>query len=111
MFQRLLKFIHIVKTRNIRTVIENPYNGNYLLTRKEMPKPKLIIEDRRMYGDYYRKSTMFYYIGFEPSYFSEYIQGNEEKRLKVSNEQGINRSLMHKDFANNFIRKYIIGIR
>ena len=109
MFQLLLKFINIVEARNIKTIIENPYNSNYLLTRKEMPKPNLIIMDRRLYGDYYKKPTMFYFINFEPTYFSDYIQQNNEKRLVVSEQRGIMRSLMHKDFANNFIRKYILG--
>lgn len=108
-FQLLLKFIHVVKRRNIKTIIENPYHKNYLLTRKEMPQPSLVIMDRRIYGDYYKKPTMFYFIGFEPTYFSEYLKINKIKNLKVSEQQGIKRSLMHKDFAKNFILKYIFG--
>ena len=74
-----------------------------------MKQPDLIIENRRELGDYYIKPTMFYFYNFEPSLFSNYIQGNNERLRKVSEESGINRSLMHGDFANNFIRKHILG--
>lgn len=42
-------------------------------------------------------------------FFTNYIQLNNESLKKVKDEHGINRSLMHGDFANNFIRKYILG--
>ena len=105
----LLKFIHVVKRKNIKTVIENPYTRNYLLYQKEMKQPDLIIENRRVLGDYFIKPTMFYFYNFEPTLFSDFIQGNNESLKIVSKESGINRSLMRGDFANNFIRKYILG--
>lgn len=105
----LLKFIHVVKRKNIKTVIENPYTRNYLLYQKEMKQPDLIIKNRRVLGDYYIKPTMFYFYNFEPTFFTNYIRVNNEGLKKVSDERGINRSLMHGDFANNFIRKYILG--
>lgn len=105
----LLKFIQVVKRKNIKTIIENPYTRNYLLYQKEMKQPDLIIENRRVLGDYYIKPTMFYFYNFEPTFFTDYIRVNNESLKKVSDERGINRSLMHGDFANNFIRKYILG--
>lgn len=105
----LLKFIHVVKRKNIKTVIENPYTRNYLLYQKEMKQPDLIIENRRVLGDYYIKPTMFYFYNFEPTFFTDYIRVNNESLKRVNDESGINRSLMHGDFANNFIRKYILG--
>lgn len=105
----LLKFIHVVKRKNIKTIIENPYTRNYLLYQKEMKQPDLIIENRRVLGDYYIKPTMFYFYNFEPTFFTNYIRVNNVGLKKVSDERGINRSLMHGDFANNFIRKYILG--
>jgi len=107
----LLKFIKVVKKRNIKTIIENPYNGNWLLNKQEIKKPTLVINDRSKFGDYYRKPTMFYFYNFEPSYFSKYIIQNNNKKDKPVNHQpkGITRSLIHSDFALNFINQYILG--
>ena len=106
----LLKFIDIVKVRKLKTIIENPYTRNYLLSQKEMKQPDLIISNRKDYGDYYKKPTMFYYYNLEPTFMSDYTKINSVETKTISNEGGITRSLMHQDFANNFIRKYILGI-
>lgn len=108
----LLKFIEVVKRRNIKTIIENPYSGNYLLKQPGIQKPSLIINDRSKFGDYYRKPTMFYFYNFQPTYFSDYIIRTNNKKDKPNNQQpkGIVRSLIHPDFALNFINKYILGI-
>lgn len=91
-------------------IFENPYNGNYLLTRKEIKKPTIIISDRTIYGDYFVKPTAFWFYNIEPSIFSQYIIKNNNKLDgSVIMQNGINRSLMHKDFAINFVNKYILG--
>ncbi|MFA5719497.1 MAG: hypothetical protein WC939_00395 [Acholeplasmataceae bacterium] len=92
-------------------IFENPYHKNYLLTRNEIKKPSLIIEDRTKYGDYYVKPTAFWFYNLEPTLFSQYIIKNDNKLKKQINLQnGIKRSLMHIDFAKNFINKYILGL-
>lgn len=108
----LLKFIDVIEKRGFKTIIENPYTSNYLLYQKEMKQPDLVIQDRTLYGDYYKKPTMFYYFNFEPSFMSEYtlVTKNKEKK-QINFQSGINRSLIHPDFAFNFIQKYILGIR
>lgn len=55
-FNILLKFIEVVKRLEFKTVIENPFTGNYLLTRNEIKPPDIIISNRRLYGDYYKKN-------------------------------------------------------
>ena len=106
----MLKHIEVVKRKKIKTIIENPYVGNWLRKQKEIKQPDLVIQNRRKLGDYFKKPTMFYYYNFEPTYMSEYIIMNDVEQLRINDLNGIDRSLMHKDFANNFIRKYIIGV-
>lgn len=111
LFQLLLKYIHIVESRGLKMIFENPYHKNYLLTRNEIKKPSLIIEDRTKYGDYYVKPTAFWFYNLEPTLFSQYIIKNDNKLKKPINLQnGIKRSLMHIDFAKNFINKHILGL-
>ena len=110
-YKTLLRFIEVVEKRGFKTVIENPYSGNYLLEQKEIKQPSLVIQDRRVYGDYYRKPTMFYYYNFEPSYMTEFLRITNNEKKYINYEGGITRSLIHKDFAYNFINKYILGVR
>lgn len=107
----LLKFIEVVKRKKIKTVIENPYSSNYLLKQKEIKQPDLIIMDRRVYGDYYKKPTMFYFFNFEPTFMSEYVLITNTEKKYINHENGITRSLIHKDFAFNFVNKYIFGLK
>ncbi|MFW6017010.1 MAG: hypothetical protein ACOCRK_11275 [bacterium] len=104
------KFVNIVKKYKLKTIIENPYSGNYLLQQKEIKKPDVIIKNRRLYGDYYRKPTMFYFYNFDPSYWSSYLLLTNTISKKINEENGITRSLIHKDFAYNFINKYVLGL-
>ena len=108
-YNLLVKFIKIIERKKIKTVIENPYTSNYLLSQKEMKQPDLIIMNRRDLGDHYTKPTMFYYYNFEPTVFSNYTIIKEYKIKKVSNEHGIERSLISPEFAYNFVSKYILG--
>jgi hypothetical protein len=109
-YNTLLKYIDVVKKRKIKTVIENPYSGNYLLTQKKIKKPSLIIDDRSKLGDNHIKPTAFWFYNFEPSFFSEFIYKNNSKVLIHNEIKGILRSQMHIDFAKNFVNKYILGV-
>lgn len=108
-YNLLIKFIKIIERKKIKTVIENPYTSNYLLSQEEMKQPDLIIMNRRDLGDHYKKPTMFYYYNFEPTVFSNYTIIKDYEIKKVSNENGIERSLISPEFAYNFVSKYILG--
>ena len=109
-FQTLIKYIHVVKERNLKMMFENPYARNYLLSRKEIKQPDLIIEDRSKLGDNHIKPSAFWFYNFEPTFFSQFIYKNQSQVLKHNEINGILRSQMHKDFARNFVNKYILGI-
>lgn len=109
-FRKLEKFLDVLEQRNLRCIIENPYNGNYLLKQERTKNPSLVINNRRVYGDYYKKPTMFYYINCEPTYMTSFLVMSEKEMLDINNQHGIKRSLMHRDFAVNFVNKYILGV-
>ena len=108
-YNLLIKFIKIIERKKIKTVIENPYTRNYLLSQEEIKQPDLIIMNRRDLGDHYTKPTMFYYYNFEPTVFSNYTIIKDYEIKKVNNENGIKRSLISQKFEYNFVSKYIIG--
>ena len=118
-FEILQKLVEVVKERNIKTIIENPHGYNWLLKQKGFEKPSLVIQNRKVYGDYYKKPTMFYFYNFEPSYLPKrvmkYAVKKELKGYKLTcvnkMPKGIIRSLISPEFAYNFINKYVLGIR
>lgn len=109
LYSLLCKLIIVCITRNLKLIIENPYGGNYL--EKFFPiKPKVIDLDRSENGDYFKKPTQFWFINCEPKYnliFEPKIINNNLK--KVSNTSNkVERSLISKEYANRFIRTYIM---
>lgn len=108
----LNKLVDISEKRNLKLIIENPYHDNYLLSVKRFSNPEIVISDRRLLGDYYKKPTMFYFINFVPSFFNlNFIAEDNSIGRQVNQVKSqIERSLMHPTFALNFINKYILGV-
>lgn len=109
LYSLLCKLIIVCITRDLKLIIENPYGGNYL--EKFFPiKPKIIDLDRSENGDYYKKPTQFWFINCESKYnliFEPKIINNNLK--KVSNTSNkVERSLISSEYANRFIRTYIM---
>ena len=110
MFQLLLKYIDVCKRKNIKMIFENPFSGSYLLSRKEIKRPDIVIKDRRILGDTHIKPTGFWFYNLEPTFISEYTKLNNEKTVLHNKIHGLLRSHIHEDFALNFINKYILGV-
>jgi len=111
MFSLLLKYVTVCKNRNIKMMFENPYSGSYLLTKKQIKNPDIVIQNRTLLGDNHIKPTGFWFYNFEPTYFTNYLKLNNEKTLIHNNlPKGPLRSHIHKDFAFNFINKFILGV-
>lgn len=109
LYNLICKLVIVCLKRNLKLIIENPYNQNYL--EKFFPiKPKVIDLDRSENGDYFKKPTQFWFINCEPKYnliFEPKIINNNLK--KVSNTSNkVERSLISKEYANRFIRTYIM---
>lgn len=113
MYQSLCKFFLICYRRNLKMILENPYQAPHYLTRYFPIKPTIIILDRNEWGgDYFKKPTQFWCVNFEP--YSNFIfeplyqvKYNRIDKLKDGGERK-GRSLIHPQFANRFIRTYLV---
>lgn len=73
---------------------------------------ELIDYDRRETGDYYKKPTQYWFINCKPknNFIFEGIDIKNTKRISLVSNQ-VERSMISKDYANRFIREYIIDIK
>ena len=110
----ITKLVIVCKRKGIPLVIENPYSEQHYLTRYWCLKPKIIDKDRTLNGDYYEKPTQYWFINCEPkeNFIFEPLQLVPRKKItaKVC-DGGINntveRSMIHPQYANRFIRQFI----
>lgn len=105
----LTNLIHIVTNKRIKFIFENPYHRNYLLTTDKFRVPSLIIHDRKKLGDSMKKPTMFYHYNFELVNNDIELVFNNDLVIRKHNDlnKGISRSIIEKEFAINFINKYL----
>ena len=95
--------------KDLKLIVENPYNSQSYLTMHFPIKPSIIDVDRSRRGDYYKKPTQFWFVNCKPT--NNFIFGREKCNLlnkSVRQSRGIQRSLMHPDYANRFIREFVL---
>lgn len=107
-YSLITKLVIICINKNLSLIIENPYSEQHYLKRYWCVKPKIIDTNRRKNGDYYKKPTQYWFINCEPknNFIFEPLQLVKQKI--VSDENTIERSMIHPQYANRFIREYII---
>ena len=105
--------------KGLRLIIENPYTEQHYLARYWALRPKLIDKDRRRRGDYYKKPTQYFFINHEPNHnfimepmvfhegWSPVEFAHRNTGVAKSNRQ-VARSMISKDYANRFIREFIL---
>lgn len=115
LYQLICKMAYIAFEKGIKMIIENPYDHAHYLTMYWCLKPMLVDKDRTKNGDYFKKPTQYYFLNccpknnlvFEPL---DWVQQKWVKHQK--NENGVKRqvmrSMIHPQYANRFIRKYLI---
>lgn len=111
----LCKLVIVCKKKNLRMVIENPYTQPHYLTTYWCLKPDLIDKDRTENGDYFKKPTQYWFINckpfcnlvFEPI---DYVEQRVITRIKKQENTTVKteRSMIHPQYANRFIRQYLI---
>lgn len=108
-YELITKLVIICIDKNIPLIIENPYSEQHYLKRYWALKPKIIDKNRRLNGDWFKKPTQYFFINCEPknNLIFEPLQLVEQK--KVDNENTVGRSMIHPQYANRFIREYIVG--
>lgn len=115
----------ICKDRGLKMIMENPYSEEHYLRRYWCIPPSVIDRDRRLRGDYYKKPTQYWFVNCEPSNnvifeaMNDNAIGKKDAMNTISGsyfEQvtGIKatrtqaKSLLHPDYANRFIREFIL---
>ena len=114
-YELITKLAIIVLKRNLRMVFENPMSEQHYLTRYWCLKPAIKDRNRRENGDYMIKPTQFWFIGFEPKHnlvFEpiDYVEKrlHQTMRNKDGHTSVERRSEIHPQYANRFIRQYIL---
>ena len=115
-FDRLNRFCFVCIERGLRMVFENPWSENHYLKFGFIQPPSVVDADRRKRGDYFRKPTAFWFFNCEPTngYTYEPYSGEKKdvmhskkaKRAGVCSEE---RSLIHPNYAKNWINDFILG--
>lgn len=104
----LLKFCHIIESRNLRAIIENPYNAHHYWRFNFPYKPAVIDMNRRLRGDFFKKPTQYIFINCSPA--GKMSTQIDKPMEYVVEKEGIDRSIISPDYAHNFICDHILGI-
>lgn len=104
----LLKLCKVVEERRLRCIIENPYNAHHYWRFNFPYKPAVIHMNRRLYGDRFKKPTQYLFVNCSPAGKSSLQLDKPEEY--VMEKEGIERSIISKDYARNFICDHVLGI-
>lgn len=110
----ITKLAIVILKKGLKMIFENPYSEQHYLTRYWCIKPKVIDRDRRESGDYFKKPTQYFFIGVEPknNFILEPLDYVEPLQINnlwgTKHEDVVLRSKIHPQYANRFIKKYLI---
>lgn len=117
-FRTLLKLCSICAKRELRMVVENPWNtsGETYLQRNFIA-PSIIDKNRALRGDNFVKPTAYWFIGCENTIGHSFQKDKEVKVVyKTKDDHKVDvgtcsevRSMIHPDYARNFICDFILG--
>ena len=123
MYELINKLFIVCLDRKIKLIVENPYSEEHYLRRYWCMPPAVIDRDRRERGDYYKKPTQYWFINCEPknNLIFEPVADNaisckDANRMMLKSDYEKTgaknkkeaRSMIHPDYANRFIREYIL---
>ena len=109
LYEIITKLAIVCVRKEIPLIIENPYSTTHYLTKYWAIPAKVIDKDRTLRGDFYKKPTQYWFINCEPKYnmiFEAYVV-NEVKAIERTSSK-TERSLISSDYANRFIREFIL---
>lgn len=107
-YMLITKLAIICLKRGLKMVFENPAGEQHYLTRYWCLKPSIIDKDRRNNGDAFKKPTQYWFIGFEPKNNLVFEALDYVKPKTWSGLSARERSEIHPQYANRFIRQYLI---
>lgn len=109
LYALVTKLAIVCLRRKIPLIIENPYSTTHYLVKYWAIPSKVIDKDRTMRGDYYKKPTQYWFINCEPQQNMILEAYTINNRKTINNTHNITeRSLISKEYANRFIREFIL---
>lgn len=111
----LIKLCSIAESKNFRLIIENPYSRNHYLYNNFPYRPSVIDYNRNQKGDYFKKSTQYFFINCSPEtqYNSLVIAYKAKKIRSLTGHCGSGcdkeRSEISPIYAECFINDYILS--
>lgn len=121
---KLVNYMFIICIRKgLKLVMENPYSEEHFLRRYWCYPASIIDRDRRDDGDYFAKPTQYWFLNCKPklNFLLEAIPYNDlgvKDAIRFMNkgdyiktgakDKKTARSMIHPQYANRFIRKYLI---
>lgn len=109
LYELITKLAIVCLKRKIPLIIENPYSTTHYLVKYWAIPATIIDMNRTVRGDYYKKPTQYWFIGLEPkqNMVLEAYTVNDKKTIEqVYNKT--ERSLIAPEYANRFIREFIL---
>lgn len=126
MYDLVNKLFIICMDKCLRLVMENPFSEEHFLRRYWCYPPSIVDKDRRINGDYFKKPTQYWFLNVEPKsnlVFEplEYIDFDSRDRIRNMSKLDAEkcgaktikqaRSMIHPQYANRFIRQYLMDER
>lgn len=115
MYELVTKLAIVCIRKNIPLIIENPYSTTHYLVKYWAIPYSVLDNDRTLRGDYFVKPTQYWFINCEPknNFIFEPLKLVEKKRITAKVKDGgtnsaVERSMIHPQYANRFIREFII---
>ena len=110
LYEIISKLAIICLKRNLKLIIENPYTTTHYLTQYWALPYTILDKDRTKRGDYFKKPTQYWFINCKPKYnmIFEPLIYVEQKKVNLNWISQTERSLMHPQYANRFIREFIL---
>lgn len=115
-FELLYKLVGICMQKDIRIVIENPYDDSmHYLKNNFLSAPSVYDKNRMLRGDYFKKPTGYWFFNCKPTYGESFQNDKEQKTImksKGASRSGLcseERSMISPDYARNFICDFVIG--
>lgn len=109
MYETVTKLAIVCIRRKIPLIIENPYSTTHYLTKYWAIPATVIDKDRTLRGDYFKKPTQYWFINCKPkkNVILEPQIWHKMKTIENTSNK-TERSLISGDYANKFIREFIL---
>lgn len=109
LYEVITKLAIVCLRGKIPLIIENPYSSMHYLVKYWCIPAKVIDKDRTLRGDFFEKPTQYWFINCEPKYNMILEPQVWYKKKTIENTHNkTERSMISKEYANRFIREFII---